>query len=119
PRKNGPGTVRNARMPMYGFSVPPRSVMGSRKSQKMVVVVTSTTPVRLIQLLDRCTIGESQPRPLGSGLFGIIVLIIGHQSPAAFATPPRCSCAGSSFLTLRPVRNAVFSGETSGSKMLE
>jgi hypothetical protein len=37
---------------MYGFSVP-RRVVGSRKSHKIVVVVTITTPVRLIQLFDR------------------------------------------------------------------
>ena len=54
-------------MPMYGLAVSPRSVMGSRNSQKMVAVVTITTPVRLIQLLDRWMSGDSHPRFLVSG----------------------------------------------------
>ena len=48
-------------MPMYGLEVSPRSVTGNRKSQKMVAVVTTTTPVRLIQLLDRWMRGDSHP----------------------------------------------------------
>ena len=48
-------------MPMYGLEVSPRSVTGSRKSQKMVAVVTITTPARLIQLLDRWMSGDSHP----------------------------------------------------------
>jgi len=38
---------------MYGFVSWPRSVVGSRKSQNTVAVVTRITPVRLIQLLDK------------------------------------------------------------------
>src|ERR1039457_575936 len=72
PAKNGPGRTRNARMPRYGFSTPPRSVIGNKKSQKTVAVVTITTPARLIQLLDRWTTGDSQPRPLRSELLGVI-----------------------------------------------
>src|SRR5215813_4803799 len=66
PPKNGAGIVRNARMPTYGFSVSPRSVIGRRNSQKTVAVVTMITPARLIQLFERWTKGESQPRPLGA-----------------------------------------------------
>src|SRR5262249_34968878 len=73
PAKNGAGIVRNARIPTYGLVVSPRNVMGRRKSQKMVAVVTTTTPVRLIQLLDRCMSGDSQPLPRPfEGLIGMI-----------------------------------------------
>src|ERR1035441_7041828 len=34
-------------------------VVGSKNSQNTVAVVTTTTPIRLIQLLERCTSGES------------------------------------------------------------
>ena len=40
----------------------PRSVAGSSRSHSTVAVVTTTTPVWLIQLFDRCTTGDSQPR---------------------------------------------------------
>ncbi len=53
PKMNGPGRVRKARMPTYGFSVWPLRVVGSRKSQKTVEVVTNATPAMLIQLLER------------------------------------------------------------------
>ena len=59
-------------MPKYGLWVSPPSVVGSRKSQKTVAVVTTTTPVRLIQLLERCTSGESQPRRTSGGIMIIL-----------------------------------------------
>src|SRR5690242_11896541 len=57
---------------MYGLCVSPFRVVGNKKSQKIVAVVTITTPVRLIQLLDRWMNGDSQPRSLLWGFDGVI-----------------------------------------------
>src|ERR1700730_1748181 len=54
------------RIPRYGFAGPPPSITGNRKSKKTVQVVTSTTPIRLIQLSDKYTSGISQERSLSS-----------------------------------------------------
>ncbi len=53
PPKNGTGSTMKTSIPMYGLPASPRSVTGSRNSQKTVAVVTRITPARLIQLLDR------------------------------------------------------------------
>ena len=62
PAKKGAGKPRNTRIPMYGLVVSPRKVTGSRNSQKIVALVTTITPARLIQLLERWMSGDSHPR---------------------------------------------------------
>ena len=66
------GISMNARIPIYGVAASPLNVTGNRNSQKMAPVVVTITPIRLIQLFEKWTNGESQPPGAGSGLSGIL-----------------------------------------------
>src|ERR1035438_2749267 len=62
PAKKGGGKPKNTRIPRYGLEASPRKVTGNKNNQKIVALVTTITPARLIQLLERWMSGDSQPR---------------------------------------------------------
>src|ERR1035441_22368 len=62
PAKKGAGKPKNTRIPRYGLEASPRKVTGNKNNQKIVALVTTITPARLIQLLERWMSGDSQPR---------------------------------------------------------
>src|SRR5471030_3334035 len=60
PAKKNAGNARYDKMPMYGFWISPRSVVGSRKSQDTVAEVTIAIPTMLSQLSARYTRDDNQ-----------------------------------------------------------
>src|ERR1051325_1210577 len=74
PSNKSAGSAMKARIPMYGCSTSPVKVVGRRKSQKTVDVVTITTPTRLNQSLERWMSGKSHA---GQPEFSVGVMDIG------------------------------------------
>jgi hypothetical protein len=80
----------------------------------MVVVVTNTTPTRLIQLLRKVNEGgQPSTSPRLGGFLGVMrVSLVSRRWRRRFLV---LECRGL-FFTVLPVRNAVLRGYTSGSK---